>query len=66
MSEQCALFFVRKGVDHVRTSRANRLIQAHLRDVRTLVRPSEAFRTIFSAFNLSTLNNHPSTAAVLS
>ena len=29
----------------VRTSRAYRLIRAHLRDVRTLVRPSRAFRT---------------------
>jgi endonuclease/exonuclease/phosphatase family metal-dependent hydrolase len=45
MREQRALFFVRKGVDHVRTSRAYRPIEAHLRDVRTLVRPAGAFRT---------------------
>jgi hypothetical protein len=58
MSEQCALFFVRKGVDHVRTSRANRLIQAHLRDVRTLVRLPGS---IFSALSLSTLNDELAT-----
>ena len=34
----------------VRTSRAYRLIAAHLRDVRTLVRPSRAFRTFPTRF----------------
>ena len=34
----------------VRTSRAYRLIQTHLRDVRTLVRPSGAFRTFPTRF----------------
>jgi endonuclease/exonuclease/phosphatase family metal-dependent hydrolase len=34
----------------VRTSRAYRLIQAHLRDVRTLVRPRRAFRTFPTHF----------------
>jgi len=34
----------------VRTSRAYRLIEAHLRDVRTLVRPSRAFHTFPTRF----------------
>jgi hypothetical protein len=34
----------------VRTSRAYRLMEAHLRDARTLVRPPTAFRTFPPVF----------------
>jgi endonuclease/exonuclease/phosphatase family metal-dependent hydrolase len=37
----------------VRTSRTYRLIEAHLRDVRTLVRPPRPLRSIFSAVSLN-------------
>src|SRR5215471_1106596 len=46
-------------VDRVRTSRAYRLVEAHLRDVRTLVQPP--LRSIFSAISLSTLSDELAT-----